>query len=310
MVRLFSFIFFILIFSCSIIEDSDITSKGELDNLKLKSIEIKQSLGSGTTTSLAIVTSIVAVDNPVTNGRVTKQVWMSWPVLGSNKLRFRSGFNEPSILLTSFLETGDVYNVVLYDEDTVVQELYRFRYDEDGRLSKIITFIPELYADLPASNDTLIYDTGGRLVTVERRSDYSANAGNFTWTNDGMIDQFTFKSTNYYKACQGSGCGPWFGGNYHAIPVSGGQPLGILNLTDSERQYFRIDDKNDVDTNQCGNCATWADTIYFHPLFLFQDDVQLGSTLLFLYLVDWWKPSTGQPSGNNEKVTFSFRYDL
>lgn len=329
MVRLLSFIFFAFVFSCTIIEDSDITSQEELDNLVFSAIEIRQEMSSGNTTSTATVTSIAVVNIPVSvppfNGTLTKQVHMDWPALTANsKLKLKSGDVTPFKSRTSYLSSGQPYNFYLFHvsgSDTIIFEWYRFRYDANGRLSNIITNVPYVENTPATSRDTLIYETSGRLSSITRKYPATGTSTTFTnlfyktsYNNSYNLNQFNFQGINYqnYTSCSGGGCGPYWGGNYHASPGtdpnSNNFPTGVMNLATFQMEYLSMQDFNSIGLI-CANkpCSAWIDTFYLHPLMILKDQLNAGDDLLFIYMVDWWQPVSTQESANNEKVTFTFK---
>lgn len=320
MVRLLIFIFLAFILSCTIIEDSDITSQKELDNLKFTSIEIKQETSSGTSTSLAKVTSETKVNITVPAGKVTRQVWMDWPALTGKKLLLKSGLTTAFKSYTSFLESGKPQTFYLFSADSTILELYSFRYSTSGRLSNIISRVPYVPNGPATSNDTLIYEASGRLSNITRKYPATSTTSTFTELfystsdNSYKLNHFIFQGMRYERPCQeGDGCGrPSWGGDYHVWPTASNFPAGLMNLATIQREYLSMQDFNSINQNNCGStgCNAWIDTFYLHPLMILKDQFNAGDDLLFIYMVDWWKPTTTQQSTNNEKVTFSFKYDL
>jgi len=334
MVRLLSFIFFAFIFSCTIIEDSDITSQEELDNLKLVSIDIEQQVSGSGSTSTAKVTSELAVNISVSGGVLKRQIFMDWPALGTNsKLKLKSGITTTFKSYTSLLESGKPWTFYLFSSgsDSTILELYSFRYDANGRLANIITRAPFVDGGPATSNDTLIYGNtanASEVTSIIRRSQDASKAGTFTISSGSIFNSgwaFDFQGNRYFKSCQGNGCGENYGGAYHVRPSNGGQPAGVLNITDLQKSFMTFEDKNhELSQYGCGTCQRYSDTFYFHPLMLLKDQIpfkepqnnnnggfeSLGEVLLFMYLVDWWKPVTTVQSSNTEKVTFNFKYDL
>ena len=332
MVRLFSFILAAFIFSCTIIEDSDITSQEELDELKLKSIEIEQQAQTGAQTSVANVTSDNQVSISVPGGVIKRTIWMNWPALGANsKLKVKSGTTSAFRSYTSLLESGKPWTFYLFSNgtDSTILELYSFRYDANGRLTNIITRAPYVAGGPATSNDTLIYGNVGNtseVTSIIRRSQDASKTGTFV-INQGSIFSngwaFDFQGTRYFKTCQGSGCGENYGGAYHSRATNGNQPYGVVDITDLQRAYITVQDKNhDLSQYSCGTCPRYSDTFYLHPLMLLNNQIpfhapqnnsggfdELGDALLFMYMVDWWRPVTTLQTGNTEKVTFNFRYD-
>lgn len=302
----------VLLVSCTIIKDNDVTSQKKLDSLRLKSVEIAQVTDSGSSTIVAVVTSDSVVNISIPNGKINRKVWMDWPAFGNYKLKLKSGVTTAFKTYTSYLESGKPYTFHIFRNDTLIVESYRFRYDANGRLNKILSFTKSC-CDTPTSNDTVIYDRG-KLASIIRRSDDPSKAGTFLFTfqNSNPLDQlikFTFQGMEYGNPCQN--CGPSWGGNYYVVPGTTGFPAGVMNLTSFQREYLSIQDRNNNLQGCSGSgCIRWIDTFYFHPLMMLKDQFEFGDELLFIYMVDWWQPISTKESPNDEKVTFSFKYDL
>jgi hypothetical protein len=321
MVRLLSFVVAAFIFSCTIIEDGDITSQEELDNLKLLSIDIEQQATGGTTTSKSTVTKDVSVNIVAPGGTVKRQIWMDWPALGANsKLKVKSGTTAAFKSYTSLLEGGKPYTFYLFSvtgTDTTILEQYSFRYNSSGRLASVITRVPFVNGGPATSRDTLIYKTNGELLSVTRNFPATATAAMFTnflyqtSGNSSKLSQYDFQGLRYQARCEGSGC-PYWGGNFHVAPTSNGFPSGVINLSSTKKAILSIQDFNNIDQSFCGGqtCSAWIDTFYVHPLLILKDQISDGDDYLFLFMVDWWKPSTALPSTSNEKVILTFNYEI
>lgn len=322
MVRLFSFIFFTFIFSCTIIEDSDVTSQEELDNLKLLSIDIEQQASGGTSTSVAKVTSDKAVNIPVAGGIVKRQIWMDWPALGANsKLKVKSGTTTTFRSYASFLDGGKPWTFYLFSSgpDSTIIELYSFRYNSSGRLASVTTRAPYVNGGPATTYDTLIYNNGGQLLQsggFTRRYPATNTTATFTSLyyntsdNSFYLSGYDFQGIQYARSCNGNGCGSNWGGNYQAI--TNGFPVGVMNLTTFQREYLSVQDVNKI-TQSCQNgsaCNAWIDTFYLHPLLILKDQFDHGDDLLRIYTIDWWKHTTSTLSTTNENVTISFNYDI
>jgi hypothetical protein len=326
MTRLLAFVFFSFLLSCTIIEDSDITSQEELDNLKLLSIDLEQQTSGGTSTSAARVTLDKAVN--ISNNGVTikRQIWMDWPALGANsKLKLKSGITTTFRSYASFLEGGKPWTFYLFSNgpDSTIYELYNFRYNSSGRLASVTTRVPYVNGGQATTYDTLIYDNGGRLLNsggFTRR--YPATNTTATFTNlyyntsdnSYYLGSYDFQGIQYKKPCQGNGCNEsTWGGNYHALSLSNNFPVGVMNLTTFQKEYVSIQDVNNI-TQTCQNgstCPFWIDTFYLHPLLIYKDQFDHGNDLLHIYMIDWWKYTTTTPSTTtNEKVIISFKYDI
>ena len=322
MVRLLSFILAAFIFSCTIIEDSDITSEKELNNLQFASIDITQQTTSGTATSTARVTSEADVNITVPGGKLTRTVYMDWPALGaSSKLKLRGGTTTTFRTYTSFLESGKPWTFTVFSSgsDSTLLELYSFRYNSNGKLASVITRVPYVAGGPATSNDTLIYKPSGELQSVTRRfpgTGTSVVIPNPQYRTSGSayyLVEFVFQGMYYTVPCQGGGCGSHWGGNYHVAPGNRDNfPSGVMNLSIQSGQTLGIQDFNNINQSFCNGqtCSAWIDTFYLHPLMILHDRIPDGEDFLFLYMIDWWKTPATTTSSNNEKVTFSLNYDL
>jgi hypothetical protein len=314
MARSLCFIF--ILSACSIIEDSDITSRDELDNISLKSVEITVE-GTTAATLKANTTSVTHTEIAVPNGILDRQVWMDWPVLNS-KIKVRSGVTKAFKTYTSFLEGGKPYTFYLFDSDSTILELYRFRYDSKGRLSLIVTLAPYVEGAPATTRDSMVYNNPGNaseITSIIRNSSDATKVGTFTINGGSTVGEmftFTFRSNTYSMACQGNGCGPQWGGNHHVSPGgTSGFPTGVMNVSLGRGEFYLQDVNKDVSSVYCNNqCRQGKDTYYLHPLFLFKDQFEMGEPLLYFYMVDWWQPISTDEATTNEKVTFSFEYDL
>ena len=327
MVRLLSFIFMAFIFSCTIIEDSDITSQEELDNLKFTAIEITQEANLGRSTIVAKVTKNTAVNISFVAGnlpqKVTRQLWMDWPALGTgSKLKLKSGFTGSFKSYASFLESGKPWTFYLFNSDSVIFELYSFRYDAAGKLNKIITRAPAVVGTpvsvlaMPAtSNDTLIYGNPNNtfeVTSIIRRSQDASKAGTISVTAGSFLNPhaFNFKGRKYEKPDLN-------GTSFYSFGTTAGLNDGLVELAGYAKESLRLIDHNN-NPSSC-QCSKWIDTFYFHPLMLlkeqlpqaqFENEKKLGDALLYIYMIDWWQPISTQESSNNETVTFTYKYGL
>ena len=309
-------IFQFLFLACTIIEDSDITTQDELDNLSLKSVQIEQATGAVANKLTATTTSESKENIVVPGGVITKFLWMDWPALTA-KVKLKSGYTQKFKSYISYLKDGKPYTFYLFDSDSVVLELYRFRYDGQGRLNLIMTHAPYIEGGPPTTKDSLIYNISGNpkeLSSIIRKSNDASKAGTFMLSSGSTFSSwfaFDFQGITYSMACQGNGCGPYWGGGYFKGPSNNGFPQGVMNWDLTSGKYSIQDVNQGISSNFCqGQCKQSIDTYYLHPLMIFKDQFELGETLLFFYSVDWWQPVAVEESTSNESVTFSYKYDL
>ena len=305
-----------LLFACTLIEDRDITSQEELEKITLKFVEMKIETNAGVNNIKATVTSVDYSEIIVPDGTITKQVWMNWPALTS-KLKLKNGSSSSFKSYTSYLQTGKPRNYYLIDSNSDTLEFYRFRYDASGRLNQIITFAPFVSGGPATSRDTIIYsnaNNSSEVTSIIRRSSDPAKAGTFTIQSGSFfnLQGFNFQGIAYNKSCQGNGCGPYWGGDYYSSPNSGdGFPYGVMNLVISQGLFYLQDINQNISAAYCqSKCAQGNDIYYLHPLMILKDQFEYGDNLFFMYMVDWWQPFSQVESTSDEKVTFTFKYDL
>jgi hypothetical protein len=236
---------------------------------------------------------------------------MDWPALGNSKLKLKGGATTSFRTYTSYLESGKPYTFSVSDKDSILLELYRFRYDASGRLNKIITNVPYVEGGQSTTNDTLIYDVAGNLIRIDRRSSDPSKAGAFIPGSGSVLSfRLHFQGILYEWGCPPSpGCGP-LGPDYISKETSNTiLNFGVVNLVKIPTQFLTI-----YDINTCANCEKKVDTFYFHPLMILKDHLSenydreengFGDTMLFLYMVDWWRPRSNQETTKDETVTFT-----
>ena len=164
MLRPVSIVMIGILLSCSILEDSDITTYDELKNLKLNEITFTQVLSSGTYTR-----RIPATDSTLnisfSLGKLTKQTKLTWGDVDaygktSSKFRFRSGVTSNISIVNRYFDNGNLRSSWVFSGSTI-RELYYFKYNSNG---KIQTLLRTLYTDpndltkKTTSYDSIFYD--------------------------------------------------------------------------------------------------------------------------------------------------------
>ncbi len=301
MSRLLSIVLVGLLLSCSILEDSDITSLDELKKLKLKGIEITQVLNSGTLSQGMPVQDSV-LDISFYLGKLTKQTKIQWhEVQSSYKLKFRSGVTSNIIIKNRYFEDGKIRSCWVYSGGTI-REQYYFRYNSKGRLVTLSTTVLETGQTLPYSTyDTLIYqDAGFDWYAIRSSKDASRRVlfGGDLLSNEvclfvGPI-YFTDASITdkQYNYCDKD--------NFYIYP--GGESADFYAIGDDLLEEVYIGNRRkDSDRNCCG------DQYYFHPILLIPADYRLR----IMYALDWWevKNSTNPSGDKDQSVRLKFYYE-
>ena len=323
----------VLLVSCTIIEDKDITSLADLKKVKLTSIDIFQDTHAGSKTVTAKLVEDATINITTPDGILNRYVEWSVPALPSLKLKYRSPITTVHKYYQYYLSNGNLYTFGV-QKDTIFAEVYRFRYDATGRLNKIITFInPSLSSSTTidlASKDTLIYKSSGELEKITRKLPDGSTSDFTSLTYNNRVTGFTFSGKNYDGNSQGSGNCPNNGSGQDlcgSLSTPGSNPnpnlsgpyvnyydqkeIGLLN-------YFQLQDGRYNGSNfyQCSGtaCGRELDTYFFNPLFVIRNQLKLGDDLLILYAADWWKAGTA--AVDNQKITkvevvnFKFNYEV
>lgn len=299
-----------LIVSCSILEDSDITSYDKFDklNLHLKEITFTQALNSGSYERKIPVTDST-LDISFTLGKLTKQTKINWGnVDTSSKFRFASGATSNISIVNRYFDNGNVRSSWVFSGSTI-RELYYFSYNSKD---KIQTLTRILYTDAndltkkTTSYDSIMYDlTGLFFGACIRSSNDATKRGVFmnepiSSNNCSLVWVFK-RSANLslgipavdkeYDFCDAN--------NFYIYP--GGQNADFHSLGSDVLEEVYIGDRiKDSDKKCC------ADRYYYHPILFLPVDLSYK----VMYAVDWWEEVTPtSPNSNNESVQFKFHYE-
>jgi hypothetical protein len=317
-----SVVFIILgIFSCTIIQDSDVETPTELAALRLTSVKVTQatSSGSGAQEFKLLYDSAQNFTDAATNTKITRKVSYSLPaVTATSKLRFRSGSTKASSFYIYYAGTKP-YTLGVIEKDSVV-ELYRFRYSTAGQLNKIITFLNPIDNQdvIWATRDSLVY-TQNQVTTLIRALD---GAATYSIQYNSHEDTFFVSGIN-----TGGGSGQLFGlgdngnscpngdnescTNYKCNACSSGssaQPQVRISSVQTSTLTLRLD-ITDVRFDNSNN-SRQADVFFFHPTMILRGQLQNGNHLLPIYMIDWWLRGTAGTTALNksEDVAFDFIY--
>jgi hypothetical protein len=316
----------LLVVSCTIIKDSDITTADELKKIKLKSIKIDQDTNSGkeSTTINLLYDSTVNIIDTNTGSTVVRKTGYAFPSLGNFKLKFRSGSTATLKSYVSYLAENKPYTFVLYENDSAI-EIYRFRYDATGRLSKIITTINPVDNEpiLIRTNDSLIYNSNENITSIIRRSPDAALQTTITIGYGGSGTSTSVSSISLspnhgfsYEQMQGD-CPNNSNANictgYNIRPTSGSGSYSSYYTISTLTESNVLHELNLIDTKIQGGQISQReyDTYYFHPLMLLRNEVSNGDFLLIIYMIDWLEPGVPLTNTNftrNDFVTFDFQY--
>ncbi len=322
-----SFIVLLVLFlGCSIIEDTDIQTQEQLDQLTFSGFQIDQTR-SGSTAIVATLIEDEEVNQLDTayNKYVKRVKTFTAPEM-SGKMKYRSGATGSNLTFqTTYLENDVPYTWRVFQGDSLV-EMYRFRYDENDSLFRIITVINPI-DNLPPTVVTFdhINYTDQKISSIDRESEVAGLAGtfsNFLLNYNGdqppTISTFSFQNINvdgYPGNCSNGNynCRAY---NTHYTGTSGFVPgisVGIRAVS-TLGATAKVIVEDGGNGNSGGECCREPDDYYFHPLMVWQGSIQNGHLLLPIYLVDWVKPGEQLSNGGNqssisESITIQYLYD-
>jgi hypothetical protein len=303
----------LLLTSCTIIKDSDITSSSDFNKLKLKGFEINQTTNSGDQTNTAQITLNA-------QGKTEK---INWPALGNNKFNFRTSITTSATSLLTYNSTG---NLITFDTQVGSQsvERYDFLYNSMGQLIRLISS-GTFANNVVSTSDSLIYNAQERLAKLERTTKSTTGANvkttySTTYQNDALYSislpiigssPFTFNfdpGTGYCPNNTSSNECTRFRENYQASQGENASVLIKHNLSGSILSQVQF--------RNTRNISEESDFYNFHPLMVLSSEIKQGRDLLAVYMIDWWLPgprqnsNSGNNSTNNKYLNFNFIYGL
>jgi len=315
MFRFSSLAILVLFISCSILEDSDVTSYDELYDLKLTGFTFTQVLNNGTYTR-GIPASDSTLNISFSLGKLTKQTKLTWGDVDvssktSSKFRFRSGALSNITIVNRYFDNGNLRSSLVYSGSTIREEYY-FKYNSTGKiqaLKRILYTDPTNLTINTDSYDSIFYDpgSGGKLFGFAMRSSkndatkrgvfvaepISTNPCGLVWVfkrsaNASLNIPAVDKEYDY--------CGPT---NFYIYP--GGQSADFHSLGSDLLEEVYIGDRlTDTDKKCC------SDIYYYHPVLFLPVDTRYK----LMYATDWWEEVTPTtPSNKNESVQFNFLYE-
>jgi hypothetical protein len=292
MKRLVCGVLMVLFFSCSLLDDSDVTSTDDINDLKLKSITILQELQNEIRTRVAQSTES-AISNVTPEGNVlTKEATITFPEITNDwKFKFRSGVTGTGITIKNrFFANGMVYSCQVY-KDNDEMESYTFRYNTKNQPDQLITTIK--YSEIFTTTDNLNYDNLGNPGGIIRTSNDPAREGTFelgkSTTKPCGTDAFNFIFKEYEFVLCDNGL--------FRFPDE--ESVSIDVIEDPLLQEVHLTNQNNVTDTKC--CS---DIYYFHPVLVFPFDLRHR----LLYALDWWLPQGNlNNESNNTSVTLKFK---
>lgn len=288
MIRLSAFAALAFIFSCSILEDTDITSSDQLAGLNLTGFEIRQQTADGNVTSRAslISTTDTLLTDPNTGAEISRILRYSLQAL-SLRIKLRSGVTTTTEFSVSYTKQGKPYTAIIWAGDSAV-EIYRFRYENytaTGKLNLLHTTINPVDNLPPIANtrDAITYNGSGLISSISRNE----GAGTFSITYGGgappVMSNISISGVNYQQNTgYGTGCTESACLIAYHISGAGGFGVGIRYINRTENTF---NDFMGLEYSCCG----FEPSIYnFHPLFFLHSQLDTGGQLMIIYMKDWW----------------------
>jgi hypothetical protein len=315
--KFYAFAFMLCCLSCTIIEDTDILTSDQLDDLKLTAIDIVQETSARNSSSTIRIMKDSAMNLSTSNGTITRYVEMEMDGFTAGKLKFRSGVTGTITLYQSYLSDGRPHTFGIVKNNVIV-ELHRYRYGTNNRLNVINFFLGE---DNLVYHDSMVYNSDGNISSMIREApgDPAMNVtitmeyggGNPVTVSRVRAGSLELQQSNgncpnnsqqqnciaYFRSIAGQG------GNNGNMTVVIKNDHGISLLNEVSIEDFRMDN---------GNTGQESDAYFFHPLMINKQDLALGEDLMSIYMVDWWDPrsyTTGSAI-QHERVRFKYNYGL
>lgn len=303
--RIFSIALIGLLFSCSILEDTDITSYEEFNSLTLKSIQITETLNGAATLKTALVTE-ESISETLPNGStLTKRKTISWPAFSNPKLKFRSGVTSDITLVSEYVSSGKI-RFWRVKSAGVESEKYEFLYNSAGNLAFLKT--------------TITTNINGVTSTTLDTDQYSIDELNFPVVRNAASTDLTIKANFGGTPLTITDCGfkavwqsVWNGTawvNKKEYNYCGGNDLYTVTPTDAGgRIQFKVlqtellEEVYLAEIQSGGSCCT--DKFYFHPYLFMPGDLRVK----IKYAPDWWKEEPSFSNDIDQSVKLKFNYE-
>lgn len=295
-------LFFVV--ACSIIEDSDISSLKEFEQIKLKSIQITQVVNT------AKINQQVKVDSIVENvdGSDLNAIYFSWPeVFSTSKLKFRSGVTTKIKVKLVLRKDGQIKACFVYSDIPSEYESYIFAYNSTGKRISLTTTITDVITETTLYRNYDQYDPPGNYFAYRNLGQASgAIIGGDPITATGCYIQmphyYNYNNTNatYATKRQYNYC------DKNNFFIDGGPSSGTTSQfyvigDDLIEELFIGNKRTDKDLFCC------SDQYYFHPVLISTVDLRLR----VMYALDWWEEQTSSnPSfDKDQSVKLQFTYE-
>ena len=308
MSRLLSPLLMGLLISCSILEDTDITSVDELEDLKLKSIQITETLNGNAITNTATVMEEV-INDPL-RPSLTKRVTISWPSFTNPKFQFRSGVTSNISIVSEYFTDGRI-KFWRVKSSGIEKETYEFVYGNGVLYALQTTIIANLdttlYKDIYSSADSYNFPTERISFTkAHPKGETIAVFG----SNESFATPCSYKFVWQYGTCEPTSPSTCKWTEKKQYNYCDGSNFYILNKDNTEgarTQFSALSTGQQLqevyfgETQDTGSCC--GDKYYFHPYLFMAGDFRLK----ILYAADWWKDDINFTGISNQSVRIKFQ---
>ena len=315
-------ILLLVLISCTIIKDSDLTSKSQLDKLTLKSFEIVQNSQVGNSSALAVLKydSVVNRISAGTGAHVSKVKGFALPVVGNYKMKLKSGTTAATEIAIGYKDNGKPNAFAIYKGDSAV-EIYKFFYNSSDQLIKFVVDIDPVdnLPELLHIKDTIIYPVGNVYPSsIIRKSSDPTLVGTFTMqtcnncsgSSNQSISPIVFNQAYQINFNPGGDCNSngdsyiYSCGGVTRASTSGGG--GSQNGNQNQLSFVNNFTFNKTIQTTLTSASN-TDIYYFHPIMIVKDLIPEGSFYFWFYSVDWFQTS-GNSSSNSDMVKINLNY--
>lgn len=309
----------LVVISCSIVNDNDVTSLDQFNKLTLKSFEIKQSLSSGSSSTLGTwkYDSAQNFVSKVSGYHITLLRGFSLPALGTRKVQLRSGVNTKTDIKIYYRDDGLPVTFWIFAGDSLV-ESYRLFYNSSKLLAKVVTDLDPIDGKPQTIHfkDSVYYPAGGVSAyptSIVRNSPLAPSlAGTFTFYGCSDCGNTPVSSINSSQGYQYNFYTGDCHGNNSAYPYScGGVNKSSTGNGGGNNGNPQLKFQSSVTFNRTlqtvFTSAAATDVIYFHPMMMLGDLIPQGGLYFWFYSIDWFK-NDGTSFSNNDQVTINYNY--
>ena len=312
----------LLLISCSIVKDSDVTSLTELKSLTLKSFEIVQHSQAGNSSAFASLKydSVVSRTSAGTGAHISRVKAFTLPAFGNPKMKLKSGTTAATEITIGYRDNGMPNAFVVSKGDSVV-EVYKFFYNSSSP-NQLIKFVVDIdpidnLPELLHIKDTIIYTSGiSYPSSIIRHSPDPTVAGTFTacqncgsGSSAQTINQYSFQGQSSYQVNFNS-AGNCSSNTYYPYPCGGINRTGSTGggQNGNQNQLTFINNFTFSKTIQTQlTSASNVDAYFFHPIMIVKDGITHGDFFFWFYSVDWFQ-TTNNSLNNDDLVKININY--